>query len=926
MSARRNVSSVAIVSLIAGLALWCSRASLGLINGPSHPIRVAMLPPVVELGGLACLGVVIGLGSASLLRRRAATRRGPRDASQATAIVLPLAAASLLVLPYLPVLPDWLPVLNVLAGPGKWLLWGLLAAEVVWSAVARLRSPRADGARAGAFAVVATFVAGLLLFGGAAWRLSRSPIYPGGDEPHYLILAQSLWRDHDFKIENNHRLAQYREYYTAGTLEPHYLGRGRDGEIYSVHPVGLPILIAPVFALAGYRGVVWFLAAVAAAAAALTWASARTLTGSRAAATFAWAALVGSASYLLNSIAVYPEILAALAVMTALAVSDGPTRPRGWLLGGVAIAALPWLSTKYAPMAATLALVAAWRLWRRDRSLPSAVAALGPVALSLAGWFAFFYAFWGSPSPAAPYAGYDQTRLLHLRVGAPGLLFDQEYGIVPYAPVFVLVFTGLVSMWRSGGDARIRAIEMAAVAGALVGTVGAFRIWWGGDAAPGRPVASVLPLLALPVAWQFARTGDKPCRRAAYLVLMLAGATVTAAMVFAQNGLLVNNGRDGVSELLQWLSPDWHLWALAPSYIYHGPVVATGCVLVWLAVAAAAAVALDRVAGHFRIGAPTTTPPTGRHYLAATFTVAAAILVVATVVPMVFGGRLQPPVVLGARARVALVDDFDATRRPLAIVYDPLRKVDPQSLPSLFVLEAEEGLRRARQPVRLLFNARFALPAGEYLVELSPRPDTPLAGTLALQVGRIGAPIETWPLTGGTWQARFAVPLDANFVGFRASSEAERVVRQLRLIPRRIVDAHGRPQAPPVLAASAYGASAVYFHDEQAWPERAGFWTRGGASVPVTVVLSPRRTLVLKLHSGARNHIGLETPTWRTQIDLAPGVDREVVVPATRRPGVIPLRITAAAGFTPAAGDARSTDERFLGCWVEVNTRTADDE
>ena len=81
-------------------------------------------------------------------------------------------------------------------------------------------------------------------------------LFPAGDEPHYLVIAQSLWRDGDFKIENNHQRGDYREYFSRD-LDPHYLTRGADGEIYSIHPVGLPMLLAPVYASAATPACCW---------------------------------------------------------------------------------------------------------------------------------------------------------------------------------------------------------------------------------------------------------------------------------------------------------------------------------------------------------------------------------------------------------------------------------------------------------------------------------------------------------------------------------------------------------------------------------------------------------------------------------------------------------------------------------------------
>ena len=86
------------------------------------------------------------------------------------------------------------------------------------------------------------------------------------------------------------------------------------------------------------------------------------------AATFAWAAIALSAPFMFNTFTVYPEIAAALAVMIAFVVTTLIDRHRAlrprcrWIAAGLAIASLPWLSTKYAPMSAALLLVVIFRL------------------------------------------------------------------------------------------------------------------------------------------------------------------------------------------------------------------------------------------------------------------------------------------------------------------------------------------------------------------------------------------------------------------------------------------------------------------------------------------------------------------------------------------------------------------------------------
>jgi hypothetical protein len=127
-----------------------------------------------------------------------------------------------------------------------------------------------------------------------AWQVF--PRLPSGDEPHYLVITQSLLADHDIKIENNHSQGDYHAYY-AGPLKPDYLRRGLNGEIYSIHAPGLPALIAPVFALAGHPGVMTALALVSGGATALAWLAAWRITHSAAASWFGWATVALSVRF-----------------------------------------------------------------------------------------------------------------------------------------------------------------------------------------------------------------------------------------------------------------------------------------------------------------------------------------------------------------------------------------------------------------------------------------------------------------------------------------------------------------------------------------------------------------------------------------------------------------------------------------------------
>jgi hypothetical protein len=905
---------------ITGLALYVTRGVLDQTVTASGVLRFAMLPPWQALVGFFCLGGLLLVGIDRLNAPRGTTTlTRPRLGE----LVVPLFSLIVLLVPFLPLIPDRWPALQALAGPLGAIVWLVVAALQVWTLwQTRLLTSRHIERWSLSSLGVAMFVATLAVSGLAAQRLTGTSLFPAGDEPHYLVMAQSLWRDGDLKIANNHERGDYREYYPAD-LEPHYLTRGSDGEIYSIHPIGLAVILAPIYALAGYQGSVWFLMALGALAVAIAWRWTVTTLNAPGAATFAWAAIALSAPFTFNTFTVYPEIAAALAVMfafdTTLRTNTERSSMLPWIAVGVAIASLPWLSTKYAPMSAALLLVVIFRLrkWEPATFLRNSKVwvVVAVYATSLAAWFAFFYAIWGTPLPMAPYGSLVQTTPLNLRFGAPGLLFDQEYGLLAYAPVYILAATGLYQMWRAGGSLRRQAVEITCIFSALLLMVGAFGIWWGGTSAPARPIASGLPLLMLPIAVAFRSAPTGSPRRAAQHLLLWIGAGIAITLATGQNGLLINNARDGTSALLDFWSPRWELWSLAPSFIGQHWTMAWLLTMWWLAIAGGAALVLARGrSAHAGVSA-----------LAAFFAFAIALMAIAITAPWLPSGRAEAHTIdLGARARLAALDGFDARARPASIVYDPLHKgAAVDALPQL-VLGVRAMQRTDPQPVRVIHNGRFSLPAGTYdiAVQFNNRPPDQ-AVPLSLQIGRNGPPLQTWllqPQAGELWKATLWLPVDASFVGLRGPVELERAIDAFTITPTAVVDAGARPLVPVVLAAANYPGATFFFHNEQLYPEAQGFWTIGGESSKVTVATRPGQNapVTLRMHPGAiANTVTISTFGWQRAYELVPGQAAEVELPQFAS-GVVPLTITVQTGFYPRDIDPQSTDRRFLGVWVEV--------
>ena len=212
MQAARLTPVAALAAACAGAAAWASLGTLALSDDGARAVRVGLLPPLWWLAAL-----VAGSVAFAWVFRLSSDRAKP------------LLFSAVILLPWLPV-P--LPAAALIwSGPVVWLVWAAMAAALLSAGgvpAARYRAVRAS-LSSPARAPWLAFLCAAIIYNAAAWRLA--PLVPGGDEPHYLIIAQSLWRDGDLRIENNHQRGDYREYF-GGELRPDYLKRGADGQIY----------------------------------------------------------------------------------------------------------------------------------------------------------------------------------------------------------------------------------------------------------------------------------------------------------------------------------------------------------------------------------------------------------------------------------------------------------------------------------------------------------------------------------------------------------------------------------------------------------------------------------------------------------------------------------------------------------------------
>lgn len=338
-------------------------------------------------------------------------------------------------------------------------------------------------------------VAALLAVAGVAyalvaWRV-QDRVGPHGDEPHYLMVAESLLRDGDLRIEQDYADRRYTAF-TDEELVPHYRVRGREGAIYSVHAIGLSLLVLPAYALGGYPGASFFMAALAL----LLVREIHRLLGAAGAServALGLASVLALSPPLVQYVGlVFTEIPAALVLARALrgTLAPSPWRAREVVLWALPLCALPWFNVRYAPVTA---IVLAGALFARPAR--RVAAALAAVALASAGGIMLYHrALYGFADPRLVWGARPEFRLATLGEGLPGLALDQEFGLLPYAPLFAFALPGLVRLARE--RTRLAAVALALVL-AVVGTAGSWHMWRGGFNPPARFLVPLLPVFAL---------------------------------------------------------------------------------------------------------------------------------------------------------------------------------------------------------------------------------------------------------------------------------------------------------------------------------------------------------------------------------------------------------------------------------------------
>ena len=285
----------------------------------------------------------------------------------------------------------------------------------------------------------------LIVFAVSTRRLPLS-----GDEPHYLIMADSIASDFDLDLHDNY-LNDFNTHRIIGLTIPH---------VYNVergwmpgHEPGLSMLIALPFKIGGITGARLALCLFAGLLpySLFTWFRARleraSVSARQARATAAWLTLglTISVPILLGASQIYGDLVAGAMATTlflhAFRALDEERPAWAWALFWLTAGLFPWLHAKFTFTAALVACVGAGALWRRNRAAHGTrnLLVLSTAPLVIVGP-ALLVAFntWASGSPLGfRHASELTTSFARGAEIFLGLHLDQSQGMFVQQPLFL---------------------------------------------------------------------------------------------------------------------------------------------------------------------------------------------------------------------------------------------------------------------------------------------------------------------------------------------------------------------------------------------------------------------------------------------------------------------------------------------------------
>jgi hypothetical protein len=324
--------------------------------------------------------------------------------------------------------------------------------------------------------IAVLFLAAFLVYNLAVLVLVLEGVEFSGDEPNYLITADSLYYDRDIDLANNYAGQDWFHFYSK---EDHprlklgiygRYGKGGKDHIYPINLPGVSVLTFPFYALGrvlGGKALTFILKGSLSVWAALLGVQLFLFAEERWKRTrislALWAFYAFTAPALFFAIHLYPEVpIAFMSLLIYRKVSSvRPLKPVLYPVLGFLLATFFWFGVKYNIIFWPILLVACYHLWTTHGARLRLAAFLAFPLVSTGLFYLYVHSLYGTFSPFSIYEGVmsagqfrewrQMVMDIPLRERLDAFLdyfLDQRDGLLLYSPLYAFAFLGLVEMFR----------------------------------------------------------------------------------------------------------------------------------------------------------------------------------------------------------------------------------------------------------------------------------------------------------------------------------------------------------------------------------------------------------------------------------------------------------------------------------------------
>ncbi|HEY4035365.1 MAG TPA: hypothetical protein VGL94_15515 [Ktedonobacteraceae bacterium] len=399
--------------------------------------------------------------------------------------------------------------------------------------------------------------------------------WPSGDEPHYLLISETLIKYHSLDVMKAYQHRDYLSFY-PGLLTPHIVRV--QGRVLPLHDVGGPILWLIPFFLFGRLGAVWFMAAISVLIVLNIYKLLLAMEIQQCIAFNVSLALALASPLCIYAHLNFIEPIAALVCVYVLRkFIERNVHISTLLMSSILLGLLPWTHVRFVLIEAPLFFMMLWRLYQQYRlhKIVYYVAYILPIALLTLGLEVFSWLFMGSFNPAInQVAGHNVIFEVWPFKALFGLLFDQDHGLLICFPLSALLLVGLVLSAKK----RYLTYNLSMLLISVPYVIGftTFHDWYGGWSPPARYVFVLLPVWSFYLAFALQQINGRFVKRFACIAFWWGVVYNFLSVLPSYHGFNDEIGRNNVLSFLH--IGTFYLTDLWPSVRYPSFV----CNTIWI--------------------------------------------------------------------------------------------------------------------------------------------------------------------------------------------------------------------------------------------------------------------------------------------------------------------------------------------------------